>query len=93
MKVLAILLFHNDEDIVKEQIEYMISNNHDIIIFDYSSTDNIYHIIHEFKSNRIIEKHIISSNILYHNNNVFKYIDNYINKYMIGLLLLKVMNF
>ena len=45
MKCLAIMLFHNDKDIVEEQIQHMTDNKHDIIIFNHNSTDNTQQII------------------------------------------------
>ena len=42
---LAVILFHNDEEIVTEQIEHMIKNKHDIIIFNHNSNDKTQELI------------------------------------------------
>ena len=48
-KCLAVLLFHNDEDIIRDHINYYIQNNHDIIVFNHNSSDNTFNKIMEFK--------------------------------------------
>ena len=42
---LAVILFHNDQEIVNEQIEHMINNKHDIIIFNHNSNDKTQELI------------------------------------------------
>jgi hypothetical protein len=49
-KCLAVLLFHNDADLIQAQIDYYrFENRHDIIIFDHASTDNSHDI---YKKNK-----------------------------------------
>lgn len=73
-KFLTVLLFHNDEDIIEDQIEYYKNQNkQDIIIFTHNSTDD---------TNKIIDKHkdkflciyYLNSNFLFKNNDVHKFI-------------------
>ncbi len=85
---LAVILFHNDEEIVEEQINHMLSNKHDIIIFNHNSTDNTGDLIKKKANEHSEIKKIydISKDIPFINNGVFKYIsqiliDDYSHKY------------
>ena len=87
-KFLAVILFHDDEEIVEEQINYMIYNNHDIIIFNHNSKDNTQDIINKLskKHSEIIKTYYLDSSIPFKNNGVFEHISNilieqYANKY------------
>tara|TARA_B100000886_G_C20385044_1_gene475642 strand:+ start:374 stop:1261 length:888 start_codon:yes stop_codon:yes gene_type:complete len=87
-KFLAVILFHNDEHLVEEQVNYMIDNKHDIIIFNHNSNDETQNIIDDLskKHSRIIKTYILDSSIPFKNNGVFNHISNilieqYSNKY------------
>lgn len=45
VKCLAVILFHNDEDIVEYQIDYYRNNNHDIMVINHNSSDRTDEII------------------------------------------------
>lgn len=71
IKCLAILLFHNDEDLVSDQIEYYkYKNNHDIIVFNHDSTDNTVYNIEKYKDD-ILCVYELSSKINFANHEVF----------------------
>lgn len=76
-KCLAILLFHNEEDLVQEQIDYWTKNKHDIIIFNHNSNDNTQNIIVQNK-NKLLRYIEISDDVQFKNNDVFKTISYYI---------------
>ena len=88
-KFLAVILFHNDEHLVEEQVNYMINNNHDIIIFNHNSNDKTQDIIDDLskKHSKIIKKtYILDSSISFTDNGVFTHIskilqEQYTNKY------------
>lgn len=82
MKALALVLFHDDEDIVIPQLNYMIQNNHDIIVFSHNSVDKTDELIKNFNNKRIIDKHFISAEVKFKGNHVFKYIDKYVEPYL-----------
>ena len=73
---LAVILFHNDEEIVEEQINHMLFNKHDIIIFNHNSTDNTEELIKKKANEHSEIKKIynISKDIPFINNGVFTYI-------------------
>jgi len=48
MKALGIGLFYNDEDIVRDNIEHLLENNHDLIVWDHGSTDRTSEILDEY---------------------------------------------
>ena len=73
MKCLAVMLFHNDEDLVEDQLDHMISNNHDIIVFDHCSTDTTRDIIAKNK-HRILQHYELGSELIFQNNEVFIHI-------------------
>ena len=71
VKCLAILLFHNDEDLVSDQIEYYkYKNNHDIIVFNHNSSDNTAKNIKKYKDD-ILCAYELSSNIRFAEHEVF----------------------
>ena len=74
IKCVAALLFHNDEDIVLDQLKYYISNSHKIIIFNHNSSDNTHKIICDFitddKDKNIINYFYLDSNIIFKHNQV-----------------------
>lgn len=85
---LAVILFHNDEEIVNEQIEHMINNKHDIIIFNHNSNDKTKELIEAANDNHkeIIKIYELGSNISFVSGEVFKVISdilmaNYKDKY------------
>lgn len=70
IKCLAVLLFHNDEDLVEEQINYYkYLNNHDLIVFNHNSTDNTSNIIEKYK-NDILCIYTLTSEINFKKNEV-----------------------
>jgi len=75
LKCLACILFHNDEDLVLEQLKYLTFNKHDIIVFDHNSTDKTLNIVNE-NINLINKVYNIPEKIPFKNNGVFKYISN-----------------
>lgn len=81
MKFLAVLLFHNDEDLVEDQIKYWIKNEHDIVIFDHNSSDQTIPLIEkwikidrESTTPRIISFQIVPKSVPFVKNGVFEYI-------------------
>lgn len=47
---LAVLLFHNDEDLVADQIKYYkYDNKHDLIVFNHNSSDNTSNELQKYK--------------------------------------------
>lgn len=50
VKCLAVLLFHNDEDLVEDQIKYYkYKNKHDLIVFNHNSNDQTSELINKYK--------------------------------------------
>lgn len=81
MRCLAILLFHNDEDLIEDQIEHMTNNKHDLIIIDHCSTDNSRDIITRHSSDiNVTEILFLSEEISFCNNKIFEYISIYVYK-------------
>jgi hypothetical protein len=70
MKCLAVMLFHNDEDLIEDQIYYMLKNNHDILVFDHNSTDNSREIILN-NQDSIVDYYFLESDLIFQNNEVF----------------------
>ena len=71
IRCLAVLLFHNDEDLVADQIEYYkYKNNHDIIVFNHNSTDNTKYNIEKY-SDDILCIYELSYKINFANHEVF----------------------
>ena len=68
-KCLAALLFHNDEDIVFDHINYYLNNNHELIIFNHNSNDKTHEFICSFKS-KFIKYYILNKNIIFKENKV-----------------------
>jgi hypothetical protein len=73
MKWLAVILFHNDSDLVEEQIKYWKLNCHNIIVFDHASTDSTLSIVNRLKRN-ILKIYRIPASIPFANNGVFEYV-------------------
>ena len=76
VRCLAVLLFHNDEDLVDDQIEHWLHNNHDIVIFNHNSTDATTSIIDEYYSKKdkygILRVYTLGSGVPFKNNGVFE---------------------
>ncbi len=69
-KCLTVLLFHNDEDIISDQIEYYgIKNKQDLIVFNHNSNDNTGNIITSHQKH-ILCTYNLSSNIQFNDNKV-----------------------
>ena len=82
LKCLAVMLFHNDEDLVEDQIEHMTNNNHDIIIFDHCSTDGTRDIIEKNRNHpNVKEIHHVGPEITFNDNGVFEYVSNILIKH------------
>ena len=77
-KFLAVILFHNDEEIVNEQIKHMIANKHDIIIFNHNSNDHTQTLIEsaQEKHTEIKKIYVLDENISFSSGEVFKYISD-----------------
>ena len=73
MKCLAVILFHNDEDLVEDQLDHMIANNHDILVFDHCSTDRTREIIEKNK-HRLLAYFWLGPEFVFQNNEVFVHI-------------------
>ena len=75
---LAVILFHNDEEIVTEQIEHMIKNKHDIIIFNHNSNDKTQELIEieSKKHKEIIKTYELGSDISFARGEVFTTINS-----------------
>lgn len=48
-RALGVLLCYNDGDILSESIEYLLSNNHDVIAWDHGSTDNTAEVLSHYR--------------------------------------------
>ena len=90
-KCLAVLLFHNDEDIVEDQIKYYKHmNRHHLIVFNHNSNDNTSNIINKYLDD-IICVYTLSDKIIFKTNQVHETIykillgDDRINKNEIKL--------
>jgi hypothetical protein len=76
IKCLAVLLFHDDEDIIEDQINYYkYINYHDLIVFNHNSNDNTSKIINKFKKD-ILCIYDLSKNINFKKNKVHESIYN-----------------
>ena len=75
---LAVILFHNDQEIVNEQIEHMINNKHDIIIFNHNSNDKTQELIEvaSKKYKEIIKVYELGSDISFATGQVFTVISS-----------------
>lgn len=49
LKMLGILLCYNDADILGENIEYLLSQNHDLVVWDHGSTDHTASVLDHYK--------------------------------------------
>jgi len=47
-RALGVLLCYNDSDILEEQIEYLLSQNHDIIVWDHGSDDGTSEVLDKY---------------------------------------------
>ena len=67
MKVIGMLLVFNDEDIIKEVIEHLISQGIQLVVLDNGSTDNSYKICEKFLGNGILDlKQFKTPTFIYH---------------------------
>ena len=73
MKCLAVLLFHNDEDLVDEQMKYWIKNKHDIVIFDHCSTDSTKNIV-ETHRKECVAVYYVPKSVTFADNGIFKHV-------------------
>ena len=75
---LAVILFHNDQEIVNEQIEHMINNKHDIIIFNHNSNDKTQELIEmaSEKYKEIIKVYELGSDISFATGQIFRVISS-----------------
>lgn len=53
MKALGICLFYDDEDIAEDAIEYLLENNHQLLVWDNTSTDGTMPILEKYKKDFI----------------------------------------
>lgn len=75
-KFLTVLLFHNDEDIIEDQIKYYKYDNYqDIIVFNHNSNDHTSKIINNFKKD-ILCIYDLSEKIEFKTNKVHETIYN-----------------
>jgi len=75
-RFLTVLLFHNDEDIIEDQIKYYKYDNYqDIIVFNHNSNDSTSKIINNFKKD-ILCIYDLSEKIEFKTNQVHKTIYN-----------------
>ena len=73
-KCLSVLLFHNDEDLVEDQINYYKNlNKQDLIVFNHNSTDSTAEIINKYK-NDILCIYTLSDKISFKYNKVHEII-------------------
>ena len=74
IRLLAVLLFHNDEDIIEDQIKYYkYKNKHDLIVFIHNSNDNTSNIIEKYK-NDILCIYNLTEKVLFKYNKVHEMI-------------------
>ena len=77
MKVVGMLLVFNDEDIVTEVIESLLSQGLELVVLDNGSTDNTFQIcekflgkgilqLKQFKTSTFISQHDVLHRILFH---------------------------
>jgi len=82
-RCLAVLLCYNDGDILEQNINYLLQNKHDIIVWDHSSNDTTSKILDKYQD-KLVERRLISREFdFYHmyqsmSKNI---IDNYYNEY------------
>lgn len=69
IKCLTVLLFHNDEDIIEDQIKYYKDNNQSLIVFNHNSNDESSKYINMYKED-ILCIYNLSSNIEFKTNKV-----------------------
>lgn len=50
-RALGVLLCYNDADILEDQIEYLLSQNHDLIVWDHGSDDGATEILDKYNTN------------------------------------------
>lgn len=70
MKCLAILLFHEEEDLIEDQIKYYKdTNKHDLVVFIHDCTQEVMEKIHKYKE-KFICVYELSKEINFRNNEV-----------------------
>lgn len=82
-RCLGIGLFYNDEDIVRDAVEHLLENNHELIVWDHGSTDATATILDEYKQH-FIERIYLPREFDFYKlyETVSKHIiDNYMNTY------------
>jgi len=55
MKIIGMLPTKNDEDIIQEVVEYLLSQNIELVILDNGSTDNTYKICEKYQNRGILK--------------------------------------
>lgn len=57
-RALGVLLCYNDADILKDQIEYLLSQKHDIVVWDHGSDDGTAEVLDQYDSVFVQRKYI-----------------------------------
>ena len=82
-KCLGVLLCYNDGDILEDSINYLLDNNHDLIVWDHGSDDNTKEVLDRY-SDKFLERKFVPRKFDFYNlyqamsKNL---IDNYISEY------------
>ena len=81
-RFLAVILFHNDEEIVEDQVRHMVSNKHDVIIFNHNSSDRTQELIDMCERNHeeVIKTYHIDASVSFASGAIFKLIRDIIIK-------------
>lgn len=82
-RCLGIGLFYNDEDMVRDSVEHLLENNHDLVVWDHGSTDGTAAILDEY------QKHFVERLFLPREFDFYKLfetvshhiLDNYVSQY------------
>lgn len=83
LKVLGVLLCYNDADILEDVIKYLISNKHNIIVWDHGSDDGTREILDKYDNILVERKYVPRTFDFYklYQEMSQNLIDNYIDKY------------
>lgn len=57
-KALGVLLCYNDGDILEDSLAYLLSNEHDLVVWDHGSTDNTPDILEKYKDKLVEYKKV-----------------------------------
>ena len=57
-RCLGICLFYEDEDIVRDAVEHLLENNHELLVWDHGSTDGTPRILDEYRSHFVEHRRI-----------------------------------